>query len=71
MNARGVHKPDARAEAAELASSCEGRRPAFAVPRYAEILSALPKTPTEKVQKAKLRAIGITRATFDRAGVTG
>ncbi len=39
---------------------CEERLPAFAVPRYLEVLPALPRTPTEKVIKAALREAAAT-----------
>lgn len=42
------------------------RLPYFMVPRYVRIVSELPKTPTAKVQKAGLRADGITADTWDR-----
>ena len=42
------------------------RAPYFFVPRYVEVLEALPMTPTNKVQKFKLRERGITPATWDR-----
>lgn len=45
---------------------CEGRIPSFAVPRYLRFVDELPKTPSQRVQKAKLRAAGITRDTHDR-----
>lgn len=35
---------------------CESRMPAFVVPRYIEFMTQLPKTPTERIQKAELRA---------------
>jgi crotonobetaine/carnitine-CoA ligase len=38
----------------------------FMVPRYVRVLEALPKTPTNKVQKAELRAAGVTSDTWDR-----
>jgi crotonobetaine/carnitine-CoA ligase len=46
--------------------------PYFMVPRYIRFVSELPKTPTERVQKNKLRDEGITADTFDRdaAGIT-
>jgi carnitine-CoA ligase len=48
------------------------RMPYFMVPRYIRYVDALPKTPTERVQKVKLREEGITADTFDReaAGIT-
>ena len=42
------------------------RMPHFMVPRYIRILDALPRTPTMKVQKTKLREDGVTADTFDR-----
>ena len=38
----------------------------FMVPRYVRVEPALPKTPSNKVQKTGLRADGVTSATFDR-----
>jgi crotonobetaine/carnitine-CoA ligase len=48
------------------------RMPYFMVPRYIRFVDELPKTPTERVQKVKLREEGITADTFDReaAGIT-
>lgn len=40
--------------------------PYFMVPRYIRFVDTLPKTPTERVQKVKLRDEGITADTFDR-----
>jgi crotonobetaine/carnitine-CoA ligase len=47
------------------------RMPHFMVPRYIRVKDALPKTPTNKIQKTELRAEGVTPDTFDReaAGV--
>jgi crotonobetaine/carnitine-CoA ligase len=36
------------------------------VPSYIRFVQTLPKTPTERVQKVKLRDEGITADTFDR-----
>jgi crotonobetaine/carnitine-CoA ligase len=49
---------------------CDTRLPYFAVPRYLEVLIALPKTPTEKVIKSELRAPREDRDVVDR-GPTG
>jgi crotonobetaine/carnitine-CoA ligase len=38
----------------------------FMVPRYVRIVASLPKTPTNKIQKAELRKEGITADTWDR-----
>ena len=44
----------------------ETRMPSFAVPRYLEFVDELPKTPSERVQKVKLRDRGVTATTHDR-----
>jgi carnitine-CoA ligase len=50
---------------------CASRVPAFARPRFLRAMAALPKTPSEKVQKAELRNQGVTSDTYDReAAVT-
>ena len=57
---------------AELTHWMAERMPYFMVPRYIRFVGTLPKTPTERVQKVKLREEGITDDTFDReaAGIT-
>ena len=59
--------PDRR----ELIEWLAERMPYFMVPRYLRFVDTLPKTPTERVQKVKLRDEGITADTWDReaAGV--
>ncbi len=56
----------------ELTHWLAERIPYFIVPRYIRFVEVLPKTPTERVQKVKLREEGITADTFDReaAGIT-
>jgi carnitine-CoA ligase len=56
----------------ELTHWLAERMPYFMVPRYIRFVPELPKTPTERVQKVKLREEGITDDTFDReaAGIT-
>ncbi len=56
---------------ADLFQYCRRKLPKFAVPRFLEFVAALPKTPTEKVQKHILRERGITKMTWDRARGTG
>ncbi|CAM3275153.1 AMP-binding protein [Nocardioides dubius] len=50
----------------ELWAHCDSRIPSFAVPRYLRFVDDLPKTPSQRVQKAKLRALGVTPDTCDR-----
>lgn len=42
-----------------------GQLPYFAVPRYVEVLSALPKNAMGRVLKHQLRDLGVTAGTFD------
>ncbi len=51
---------------AVLAEYCKGRVPIFAIPRFIELLTALPMTENGKVQKFRLRERGVTAATWDR-----
>jgi crotonobetaine/carnitine-CoA ligase len=50
----------------ELVSFCNERMAYFAVPRYVEFRDHLPKTPTARVEKYKLREEGVTLGTWDR-----
>lgn len=54
----------------ELWEHCDGRIPSFAVPRYLRFVDEMPKTPSQRVQKAKLRALGVTDDTHDRTATT-
>lgn len=51
----------------EVWSWCDARIPAFAVPRFLRFVDELPKTPSQRVQKASLRALGVTEDTHDRS----
>lgn len=67
-----VLKPGAHVSPEELLDFCQPRMAHFMVPRFIEFMSALPKTPTDKVEKYKLRAEGnkgITPQTWDREKV--
>jgi len=48
---------------------CVPRMPYFAVPRYVEFVDEIPKTPSAKIQKNKLRERGLGDATWDRESV--
>ncbi|MCF8475320.1 MAG: ATP-dependent acyl-CoA ligase [Emcibacter sp.] len=54
--------------AAELIHYCEKHMAYFMVPRFIRFMTVLPKTPTERVQKYRLREEGVTVDTFDREG---
>ena len=51
---------------AALAEYCNGRMPAFAIPRFIELVTELPMTENGKVQKFRLRERGVTAASWDR-----
>ncbi|MDF1719153.1 MAG: AMP-binding protein [Minwuia sp.] len=62
-----VLNPDApRPEPAALLDFCTPRMPYFAVPRFIEFVDEIPKTPSSKIQKNKLRERGLTDTTWDR-----
>jgi carnitine-CoA ligase len=50
----------------ELLRHCAGRMPYFMVPRYLDIVTDFPRTPTAKVEKYKLRAAGPGPSSWDR-----
>jgi crotonobetaine/carnitine-CoA ligase len=51
---------------AELAAHCGQRLAGYMVPRYIAIVPDLPRTTTDKVDKAPLRAAGVVPGTWDR-----
>ena len=53
-------------DAETLARFVNDNAPYYFVPRYIEIVEALPMTPTNKVQKFRLRERGVTERTWDR-----
>ncbi|MCX6584164.1 MAG: AMP-binding protein [Candidatus Aminicenantes bacterium] len=59
-------KPGKKLEPEELMTYCEGQMAYFMIPRYVRYMDELPKTPTERVEKYRLREQGITRDTWDR-----
>jgi len=50
----------------ELIAFCEDRIAYFAIPRYVEFRESLPRTPTEKVEKYRLKSEGVTENSWDR-----
>lgn len=61
-----VPQPDAEVDMASVIDWCRDRLAYFAVPRYIEVVEELPKTDTQRVQYASLKARGLTSATWDR-----
>ncbi|MBD8494054.1 ATP-dependent acyl-CoA ligase [Pseudomonas syringae] len=60
-----VLKHDAQLDPLALTQFCEPRLPYYAVPRYLDFVSTLPKTENGKIQKYKLRELGITANAWD------
>jgi len=61
-----VPSPDGAPEPEALFRALCLEMPRHAVPRYLRFLDELPKTPTQRVQKFKLRADGVTPDALDR-----
>lgn len=61
-----VSKPGMSLSPQELISFCEGKMAYFMIPRYVEFVESLPKTPTERVEKYKLKATRPNEKTWDR-----
>ncbi|WP_411732746.1 AMP-binding protein [Paeniglutamicibacter sp.] len=55
---------------AELLGRCEGTLTPFAIPRFVRFVTALPMTPSQRVEKYRLRADGITEDTWDSQAVS-
>ena len=61
-----VSEAGAELSAGDLWAYADRRLPYFAVPRYLRFIDELPKTPSEKVRKVELRAVGVSAGTHDR-----
>jgi crotonobetaine/carnitine-CoA ligase len=57
--------PEAAVTHEDLLAHCIEHIPYFAVPRYIEIVDSLPRTPSGRVEKYRLREAGVTEATWD------
>jgi crotonobetaine/carnitine-CoA ligase len=60
---------DTRLDFAALLAFCAEHMPHYMVPRYFEVTQQLPKTPSHRVQKFRLRALGNGPLTWDREAV--
>ncbi len=60
-----ILKPGVGASEEEIARFINDNAPYFFVPRYIEFVTELPYTPTQKLQKYKLREAGLGPATWD------
>lgn len=61
-----VPRPGMSLSPQELVSFCEKRMAYFMIPRYMEFAERLPKTPTERIEKYKLKATRPNANTWDR-----
>jgi len=61
-----VLRPGADLDPVDLIAHCEERMPYFSVPRFVDFRDELPKTPTHRVEKYRLRTQGVTASTWDR-----
>ena len=61
----GVDRP----EPASILDFCQSRMPYFAIPRYIDVIDEIPKTPSQKIQKNKLRERGLSGTVWDREAV--
>jgi crotonobetaine/carnitine-CoA ligase len=53
-------------DAGAVIRHCSEKLPYYAVPRYLDVVDALPKTSTGKVRKTELRERGLSSSTWDR-----
>lgn len=67
-----VPRSGATVDPVELIEFLRTRVPHYMVPRYIRFVDDLPRTPSNKIEKFKLRAEGVTPDTWDReqAGIT-
>ena len=61
-----VARPGRVVDAEDVLRFCVVEMPRFMVPRYLRVLDALPKTPSQRIEKYRLRGEGVTPETFDR-----
>ena len=58
-------KPGKTIDPAALIEFCEGKISRFAIPRYVRVVDELPKNHAQRVEKFKLREVGVTADTWD------
>jgi carnitine-CoA ligase len=61
-----VPKPGHELDLEGLLAFCADRMPAYMVPRYVDVAAELPRTPTGKIEKFRLRERGASTTTWDR-----
>ncbi|MES2606127.1 MAG: CoA transferase [Pseudomonadota bacterium] len=62
---------DATLDPAALIAFLQPRMAAFMIPRYVRVVSEMPLTPTQKIEKHVLRAQGLTSDAWDRGNQRG
>ncbi|HUF72493.1 MAG TPA: AMP-binding protein [Gammaproteobacteria bacterium] len=67
----GSPNPGSALKPASLVGFLRNELADFMIPRYVRVLNELPKTPTQKVEKHRLRAEGVTADTWDREASGG
>lgn len=60
-----VPKPGHEVDIETLLAYCAERMPAYMVPRYVDVAPDLPRTPTGKIEKFRLRERGTSASTWD------
>jgi len=60
-----VLRPGASLQPPELIEFCRSRMARFMLPRYLRWMDAMPRTPTDKVEKFRLQQSGLTADTWD------
>jgi len=65
-----VARPGEALDPAALAEFCVTRLPRFAIPRFIDVVADLPRTENGKVQKFRLRELGVTPTAWDREAET-
>lgn len=65
-----IRTPDSTLTESELVLFAAGRLPYYAVPRFVVFVSDLPRTPTGKIQKVRLREADLPSWDREAAGVT-
>jgi crotonobetaine/carnitine-CoA ligase len=61
-----VLQPGAELTPEDLLDHCQPRMAHFAVPRFVRFVPELPKTPSQRIQKYKLREEAVTKDSWDR-----
>lgn len=61
-----VPRPGHIVKIEELLEHCVDNLAHFAVPRYVRFMDELPKTPSQRIEKYRMRAEGVTEETWDR-----